>query len=361
MPRRLVALLAVAVLAAAAAAAPVAAAEKDTAPISVQVTSALAGERGFGRIMSSASTGDVEDTASDLEGQLRKYPWLQLVSRDPEVTVVVDRRARTETSRSTNKKGEVTINHRYTASATVAIGDRERDRVEADTTYSQGPTATRDDSSQFDDVAKELAGNISTRILQSLDALRPNRPQAGFAHKTKYKMLLRGDGLEVTAVEPGSPAEEAGLQVGDRIRAIDGEKGTDQMHTRVLSWWTDLPGARYTLEVERNKQRRPVQLSLLPPARWAGRSARPAAVSAPATRPAAARPPAVAPYRPAASASGSVSSSGSGVELKAGMTQAQVVRALGEPQKKVAFGAKVIWTYDGFTVTFVDGKVTDVK
>jgi hypothetical protein len=43
------------------------------------------------------------------------------------------------------------------------------------------------------------------------------------------------------------------------------------------------------------------------------------------------------------------------------MTQAQVVRSLGDPQKKVAFGAKTIWTYDGFTVTFVDGKVTDVK
>jgi hypothetical protein len=358
MSRRLFGPLALAVLIAAA---PTAAAEKDTAPISVQVTSALAGEKGFGRIMSSASTGDVEDTASDLEGQLRKFPWLQLVGRDPEVTVLVDRRSRTETSRTTNKKGEVTINHRYTASATVAIGDGERDRVEADTTYSQGPSATRDDSSHFDTVAKELANNISSRILQSLDRLRPNRPQAGFAHKAKYKMLFRGDGLEVVSVEPGSPAEEAGLQVGDRIRAIDGEKGTDQMNSKVLSWWTDLPGARYNLEVERNKQRRPVQISLLPPARWGGRSARPAP-AAPTSRPAATREPAAAPSRPAAAASGSVSSAGgSGVELKAGMTQAQVVRALGEPQKKVAFGPKVIWTYDGFTVTFVDGKVTDVK
>jgi hypothetical protein len=56
-----------------------------------------------------------------------------------------------------------------------------------------------------------------------------------------------------------------------------------------------------------------------------------------------------------------VSSGGSGVEIKPGMTPAQVVRSLGEPQKKVAFGAKNIWTYDGFTVTFVDGKVSDVK
>ena len=49
------------------------------------------------------------------------------------------------------------------------------------------------------------------------------------------------------------------------------------------------------------------------------------------------------------------------VELKPGMTEAEVVRALGAPQKKVAFGAKTIWSYEGFTITMVNGKVTDVK
>lgn len=331
-----------------------AAAAADTAPIAVQVTSSLSSERGFGRLMSSAASGDVEATARDLEGDLQKFRWLRMVDRDPEVKVVVDRRGRTETSRSTNKKGEVTINHRYTASATLVIGE-ERDRIDADTTYSQGPSSTRDDSSHFEAVARELAGNVAGRILQSLDGLRPNRPQSGFSHKAKYKMLIRGDGLEVTAVEAGSPAEAAGLQVGDRIRSIDGEKGTDQMNERALSWWTDLPGARYNLEVERNKQRRTVQLGLLPPTQWAGRSA-PAAASAPRATPATSRETAAATTtsRPAAATAG-------GVELKPGMTQAQVVRTLGEPQKKVAFGPKTIWTYDGFTVTFVDGKVTDVK
>ncbi len=350
MSRRLFGPLGLAVLLAA-----TAGADEDNAPIAVQVSSALSNEKGFGRLMSSAASGDVEDTASDLVGQLRKYPWMTVVGNDPDVTVVVDRRARAETSRSTDKKGGVTVNHRYEASATVTIGGRDRDRVEAETTYSQCPTCSRDDSTQFDNVAKELAGNVAARILQSLDSLRPNRPQAGFGHKAKYKMLFRGDGLEVTDVESGSPAEAAGLQVGDRIRSIDGEKGTDQMNTKVLSWWTELPGARYNLEVERNKQRRQVQLSLAPPAKWGSLAARPAAASAVAARPASGREPASAVSRPAAS------SGGSGVELKAGMTQAQVTRSLGEPQKKVAFGPKVIWTYDGFTVTFVDGKVTDVK
>ncbi len=332
-----------------------AAANADTAPIAVHVSSSLASERGFGRIMSSASTGDTDATARDVERDLQKLRWLRVVEREAEVTVTVDRRERTETSRSTDKKGGVTINHRYTASASVQIGG-DRDRLDADTTYSQGPSASRDDAAQFNAVARELAGKIAVRISQNLDALRPNRPQAGFDHKAKYRMLIRGDGLEVTAVEPGSPAAAAGLQVSDRIRSIDGEKGTDQMSARVYSWWTDLPGARYNLEVERNKQRRIVQLSLMPPKQWGGRSSAPRA-EAPRTAPA--REVATVTSR---STTPPVASGGSsGVEIKPGMTQAQVVRSLGEPQKKVAFGAKTIWTYDGFTVTFVDGKVTDVK
>jgi len=333
------------------AAASAAAANADTAPIAVQVSSSLASERGFSRIMSSATTGDTDATARDVERGLQALRWLRVVDRDPEVKVTVDRRERTETSRSTDKKGGVTINHRYTASATVQIGG-DRDRIDADTTYSQGPGATRDDAAQFDAVAKELAGNIAARISQNLDALRPNRPQAGFDHKAKYKMLIRGDGLEVTAVQAGSPAEAAGLQVNDRIRSIDGEKGTDQMSARVYSWWTDAPGTRFNLEVERNKQRRIVQISLLPPAQWAGRAAAPRA-EAPA---APARATATVASRAATPSGGSA-----GVEIKPGMTPSQVVRSLGEPQKKVAFGAKTLWTYDGFTVTFVDGKVTDVK
>ena len=341
------------------------AAGADNAPISVVVTSALDDQKGFGKLMSSASTGDVERTARDVEVELKKHRYLQMVGGDAEVVVNVDRRERTETSRSTNKKGELTVNHRYTASATVRIGKSERDRVDADTTYSQGPSSTRDDRAQFESVAKELSKNIAARILQSLDELRPNRPRAGFDHKAKYKMLFRGDGLEVTSVDPGGPAAEAGLEAGDRIRSINGEKGTDQMNAKVQSWWTDLPGAVYTLEVERNKLRRNVQIALVEPGR-ADRAPAPRRAAAP--RAEAARPETPRPVTGSVAASGrtsnapaSSSSSAGDTDLKPGMTQPQVTRALGEPQKKVTFGAKQIWTYDGFTVTFVDGKVTDVK
>ncbi|QNI37808.1 hypothetical protein [Edaphobacter albus] len=44
-----------------------------------------------------------------------------------------------------------------------------------------------------------------------------------------------------------------------------------------------------------------------------------------------------------------------------GMTPDQVTKALGEPQKKVNFGTKSLWTYKGMQVVFEGGKVTDVK
>ena len=44
-----------------------------------------------------------------------------------------------------------------------------------------------------------------------------------------------------------------------------------------------------------------------------------------------------------------------------GMTTDEVTKAMGEPQKKVTFGQKSLWTYKGMQVVFENGKVTDVK
>ncbi|MBS1801417.1 MAG: hypothetical protein JSS95_16515 [Acidobacteria bacterium] len=48
-------------------------------------------------------------------------------------------------------------------------------------------------------------------------------------------------------------------------------------------------------------------------------------------------------------------------DIQPGMTADQVIKALGEPQKKVNFGTKSLWTYKGMQVVFESGKVTDVK
>jgi hypothetical protein len=44
-----------------------------------------------------------------------------------------------------------------------------------------------------------------------------------------------------------------------------------------------------------------------------------------------------------------------------GMTTDEVTKAMGDPQKKVTFGQKSMWTYKGMQVVFENGKVTDVK
>ncbi len=47
--------------------------------------------------------------------------------------------------------------------------------------------------------------------------------------------------------------------------------------------------------------------------------------------------------------------------INPGMSPEEVIKAIGEPLKKVAFGPKALWTYKGLQVVFEDSKVTDVK
>jgi hypothetical protein len=315
-------------------------------PISVYVTSSLEGEKGLGRVFSSASKGDVGASADDVEDLLRRHRWLRVgVSNDAEVVVTVESRERFERRRSTDKEGKESIDHRYKIYGTVDVaGRRQPVRIEHD--FTEKEYSTRDDREQFKKVAEKFVAEASSLILLSINELRPDRPEAGFEHAAKYKLLVKGDGLEVRSVEPGSPAEEAGLQVKDRIRRLDDEKGTDQMDYRVRTWWTERPGTRVSVEYERNKARQTVELVLLARGDWAD-----APMAAPAAMAKA----------PAAGRDSGRRSEGGSVELKPGMTELEVVRLLGEPREKVAFGSKLLWRYDGYSVTFQKGRVVDMQ
>jgi hypothetical protein len=328
-------------------------ADEVNAPIAIAVTSSLEGEKGLSRILSAAGRGDVADTARDVESLLAGNRWARLVSEEPEAIVVIDNRERVERSRSRDKKGNITINHTYRVEGAVEI-DRRRSTIRAEVDFSEGPYSTRNDDEQFRKVAEKLVAEVANVIWSNLDELRPNRPLAGFDHQVKHKMLFKGDGLEVTAVQPGSPAEQAGLQVKDRIRRIDDEKGTDQMDARVRTWWTESAGTRVALEVERNKQRQNLSLTLMSHGAAAGNSSAPHAAPAAST---------------SAPAGGSAlrqpgnrkEPASSNVELKPGMSESEVLRLLGQPKEKVGFGVKSLWKYDGYSVTFQNGKVVDMK
>jgi hypothetical protein len=47
--------------------------------------------------------------------------------------------------------------------------------------------------------------------------------------------------------------------------------------------------------------------------------------------------------------------------ISPGMSESQVLAAMGAPEKKVTFGKKALWNYRGMQVVFEDGRVTDVK
>jgi PDZ domain-containing protein len=328
-------------------------------PIGIAVTSALEGQKGIGRILSAAGSGDVADTARDIERLVGNQRWARLVSGSPEVVITIHNRERIERRRSYDKKGNLSIEHRYSADGTVEI-DRRRSQVHAELDFTEGQYSTRNDSDQFEKVAEKLWTEIAGIVLSDLNALRPDRPEAGFDHAAKYKLLVKGDGLEVRSVDPGSPAEQAGLQVKDRIRRIDDEKGTSQMDYRARTWWVEAPGTRVSLEYERDKARQTVQITLMPRREWGGGGA-PVAAAPPAARPVSATT-STAPAKGAASgAKGASSGSSSGVELKPGMTELEVSKLLGPPKEKVAFGAKSLWRYDGYSITFQNGRVIDMK
>ncbi len=220
---------------------------------------------------------DTDRSDREVEQALRGRRWLELVSHDGEVALAVTRRSVSESSRSRDKKkGTVTVSWRYVLRAAISMRGQ-RDWLEASTvssfTVSAGEAShvrhrRHGDNGPFSNLAREIAEDADEWVLAHLDDLRPERPDPGLRHELKRKWLLKGDGLEVTEVLPGSPAARAGLLTGDRIRAIDGEKGTAKMDKRAKTWWSEEPGTLVTLEVERNKRKYRLGFPILWPRDW---------------------------------------------------------------------------------------------
>lgn len=212
-----------------------------------------------------------EGLVSGLQGRW----WLQLVPNAGEVAAAVTRCQRSQSSHSRSKDGDkVTIDFRYTVVAAVAI-EGDRDTVDTQVTISHSYRAStsrmvptdREDRSAFQRAGRELAPKVRSWVLPRIASLRPDGADAGFRHKVKFKWLVMPQGLEVTDVFPGSPAQQAGLQVGDLIKRVDREDSTAKMDERVWAWRLEAAGTRVRLEFERNSQRRTIDVTLITPPR----------------------------------------------------------------------------------------------
>jgi hypothetical protein len=241
-------------------------------PILIEVGAAASKRGGLLDLLLAAPDQDASAAEREMAAALSEKPWLRVVSSGGEAAVAVSRTRRVIDSRSLSKDGKQTsIRFKYVVSAGIAIrGDR--DSIEAETivtrNYStsagqQSPSRS-EDRDAFERVGRGLANKAREWMLPRVAVLRPEGPDAGFQHKVKFKLLLKGDGLEVLHVVPGSAAERAGLRAGDRIRRIDRETGTVQMDERVCTFRLEPPGTLVALEIERDRQRSTISLNLGP-------------------------------------------------------------------------------------------------
>ena len=70
-----------------------------------------------------------------------------------------------------------------------------------------------------------------------------------------------GNGAEIDSVVPGTPADDGGLQKGDVITEVDGERVTDGI-ALIVAIRTHQPGETVEFTIERDGEERTVALTL---------------------------------------------------------------------------------------------------
>ncbi len=248
-------------------------------PIAIEIGQQSRDRGGLLDLLVPYSDNDTLPAERALADALSGRFWIDLTDGNPEVAVAVRWQQRNDSRPSRSKDGKnITITYTYKVSAAIATR-REKDQIDAEATVSTtyAASSSRREPSRSNDrdgyqrAGRELGTKVRTWVLSRIETLRPDGPAPGFRHQIKRKLLIIGDGLEVTDVAPDSAAALAGLRPGDRIRKVDGESGTNQMDERVLTWRVGSGVIPVRLEIERDKKRQTIAFDLTPTRRPARR------------------------------------------------------------------------------------------
>jgi hypothetical protein len=196
------------------------------------------------------------------------------------------------------------------------------------------------------DLQKSLAGKKTLRVVNSpseadivvrIDSRDSHKEVDGFTTNTNRSDDGRSSTRTTTSNDKTVRNLHATLMAGDFTQALDAQSE--------MSW--RFAADNIAGQIERWARENSPRLTAR---RSAGGNAAPPPPSAQNSAP----PPPPDPSGPATDQTAEAT-------IHPGMTPDQVTKALGDPQKKVNFGTKSLWTYKGMQVVFENGKVTDVK
>jgi putative serine protease PepD len=116
---------------------------------------------------------------------------------------------------------------------------------------------------------QDEAGNIGVGFAIPIEQVRTTAAQILATGKARYPVIGAkvqtgddtGDGAEVSAVDPGTPAAKAGLEKGDIVTAVDGQRVTDGIGL-IVAIRTHQPGDKVTFTVNHAGKDRKVVITL---------------------------------------------------------------------------------------------------
>jgi putative serine protease PepD len=113
------------------------------------------------------------------------------------------------------------------------------------------------------------SGNIGVGFAIPIEQVKITADQILRSGEARYPVIgaqvktgeTDGDGAEIDAVNPGTPAEDGGLEKGDVITAVDGSRVTDGI-ALIVAIRTHQPGEKVEFTVVRDGDERTVEITL---------------------------------------------------------------------------------------------------